>query len=706
MKKLVSSQVYSRSQSPDWECNNNPNHVCGIRHLMLNTALVLLISFFCLLTAALNAKTYLRQNSFYAPESMTGEQAQVKAIGDMKSQLIKELFSYAKFTTLWNIIDRNDTLSSYNVEMLKPLVSLNEVIEESREDNVYYINAEFEANEDNIMNRFREIFSGETVHKISEPQNEESVKELTAQQTQTQLTKKDVIPDKPLTGSAYDHFKKAIEAQQLKRYQEALTLYEKSLENNPNNAEAHNNMGIILSILGAHEAAIQHFNEAKNINPELPQVYNNLGNAHEGLGQLHDAIKDYEMAISIQANYSDSYYNLARVYTEMREFNKAEATLNKLLQFDGNNAYACYGMGNMYAKKRDFDKAITWFEKAIKLKPNYGEAHYKLGLTYGLQGDMDKGIQHINYANSLGYEYQADMVFSTDKTAITTSDDFVVIGSDTQISDDGVKSTIVYTMEETKPVQESVEIKVPGQVEVITQDPIQQPIIEEDETVNTNELYQKFEQLLGKTDQNAGDIENLPDEVKPTRIQSTDFSYTPNESSSNQFNFLLKDKFKDEPTKQFANKREAVAELFKEGYTEFMNGNYDRSVEAYTSVLDLESKNSMAMYSLGTVYAFKKENDKALDYLLRSIDINKNFPKAYDNAGFVYFQEGNYNKSIEYLLKAVSMDSTMVNALVVLGDAYYQVDNKEKKIAYYKKAARLGDIQAQAFLKKEGFNWD
>ena len=571
---------------------------------------------------------------------------------------------------------------------------------------MYYINAEFEANEDNIMNRFREIFSGETVKEIPEPQKEEPVKEITAQNTQTLLTKKDVIPDKPLTGSAYDHFKKAIKAQQLQRYQEALTLYEKSLENNPNNAEAHNNMGIILSILGAHEAAIQHFNEAKNINPELPQVYNNLGNAHEGLGQLHDAIKDYEMAISIQANYSDSYYNLARVYTEMREFNKAEATLNKLLQFDGNNAYACYGMGNMYAKKRDFDKAITWFEKAIKLKPNYGEAHYKLGLTYGLQGDMDKGIQHINYANSLGYEYQADMVFSTDKTAITTSDDFVVIGSDTQISDDGVQSTIVYTMDETKPVQESVEIRVPGQVEVITQDPIQQPIVEEDETVNTNELYQKFEQLLGKTDQNAGDIENLPGEVKPTRIQSTDFSYTPNESSSNQFNFLLKDKFKDENTKEFANKREAVAELFKEGYTEFMNGNYDRSVEAYTSVLDLESKNSMAMYSLGTVYAFKKENDKALDYLLRSIDINKNFPKAYDNAGFVYFQEGNYNKSIEYLLKAVSMDSTMVNALVVLGDAYYQVDNKEKKIAYYKKAARLGDIQAQAFLKKEGFNWD
>jgi len=462
-----------------------------------------------------------------------------------------------------------------------------------------------------------------------------------------------------------------------------------------------------MSILGAHEAAIQHLQRRqKNINPELPQVYNNLGNAHESLGQLHDAIKDYEMAISVQTNYTDSYYNLARIYTEMREFEKAESTLNKLIQLDPNNAYAYYGMGNMYAKKRDFDKAITWFEKAIKLKPNYGEAHYKLGVTYGLKGDMDKGIKHINYANSLGYEYQEDIVFSTDNIPKTTSDDFVMIGSDTKTSDDGVESTIVYTMEETPPVQESVKIQVPDHVEIITEDPIQQPIVEEEETVNTKELYKKFEQLLGKTNQNAGDIENLPEEVKPTQIQSEDFSNTQSEGSSNQFDFLIKDKFKDENTVEFTNKREALAALFKDGYTEFMNGNYDKSVEAYTSALDMDSQNSMALYSLGTVYAFQKDNDKAIDYLLRSIDINKSFPKAYDNAGFVYFQQGNFNKSIEFLLKAVSMDSTMVNALVVLGDAYDQVNIKRKRSHIIKELHVWAISRHRLFLKEEGFDWD
>ncbi|MBN2018361.1 MAG: tetratricopeptide repeat protein [Candidatus Cloacimonetes bacterium] len=669
--------------------------------------LVLLICVFCLISTVALAKTYLRQNSFYAPGTMTDTQAQVKAIGDMKAQLIKELFSYAKFTTLWNTIDRSDTLSAQNVETLKPLITLNEIIEESRDDNVYYINAEFQANEDDIMNNFRDIFSDEPVQQKPVVKQDEPQTKTESQKAQEVLVKKDDIHEAPLTGSAYEYFKKAIEAQQLKRYQEALTFYEKSLEKNPNNAEAHNNMGIILSILGAHEAAIQHFNEAKNINPELPQVYNNLGNAYESLGKLHEAVKHYEMAISVQTNYTDSYYNLARVYTDMREFEKAEAVLNKLIQLDASNAYACFGMGNMYAKKRDFDKAITWFEKAIELKPNYGEAHYRLGVTYGLKGDMDKGIQHINYANSLGYEYQDDLVFSSgDTSQNVSSDNFVVIGSDTQVQDDGIKSTIVYKTEEKPPVQETVKIEKPGEIDTITEDPIQQPIDQKDETVNTKELYQKFEKLLGKTDQNVGDAQNLPEEVKPTTIQSEEFTYNPSDDISNQFGFLLKDKFKDEPTMEFANKREAIAELFKEGYTSFMNGEYDKSAEAYTNVLDLDSKNAMAMYSLGTVYAFQKDNDKALDYLLRAIDINKTFPKAWDNAGFVYYQQGNYNKSIEYLLKAVSMDSTMVNALVVLGDAYQQVDNKEKKIEYYKKAARLGDMQAQAFLKKEGFDWD
>jgi len=32
----VSSQVRSRSQSPDWVRNNKPNPVWGIRHLMLD----------------------------------------------------------------------------------------------------------------------------------------------------------------------------------------------------------------------------------------------------------------------------------------------------------------------------------------------------------------------------------------------------------------------------------------------------------------------------------------------------------------------------------------------------------------------------------------------------------------------------------------------------------------------------------------------
>ncbi len=666
-----------------------------------------LISF----TTILSAKTYLRQNSFYAPESMTTEEAQVKAINEMKSQLIQELFSYAKFTTLWNTINKSDTLSSYNIEMLKPKVTLKDIIDESREDNVYYINAEFQADENDIMDEFRDMFTDKQIEDtIAEETPKDNNKPAEDTQEYVKIPPKHMQQEEKspttltLTGDAYELFQKGVEAQNMKLYKDALSWYEQSLEKDPNNAQAHNNMGIILSMLGAHEASIQHFKEALKINPELPQVYNNLGNAQESLGKLTDAIKTYEMAISVQPNYTDGYYNLARIYTEMREFDKAESTLNKLLEIDKNNPYAYYGMGNMFAKKRDFDEAIKWYEKAIELRPNYAEAHYKLGVTYGLQGDMDKGIEHINYANSLGYSYEDGVVIGDDSSAVTTNSN--VIATDTQTYDDGSQSTIVYKTEDNPPPvkQPSEQVNQESEKQTSEQQTKDTTTGTKTESVNTDELYKKFEQLLGKTDATAGDVQNIPEEVQTTKIDQNNFSFN-TEGSQNQFDFLLKDKIKDTNTKEFSNKREAIAELFKDGYTAFMNGDYDTALDAYLSVIDLDKENSMALYSAGTVYAYKKENDNAIDYLKRSIDKNNEFSKAYDNAGIVYYNQGRYNSAIEYLLRAVQLDSTSVNALVVLGDSYEQVGNNDKKIQYYKKAARLGDMQARDFLKEKGFTW-
>jgi len=673
---------------------------------------ILIIFFFCI-TVTLCAKIYLRQNSFYVPESITMEAARVRAVSEIKSQLIREIFSYAKFTTLWNTIDRSDTLSNNNIEILKTKVSLKDIIEESRDDNVYYINAEFQADENVIMDDFRKIFSEdeekknlvqtETIQPDSEQEKPVEYQAILPKHMQQEEPSPTTLT---LTGDAYEYFRKALEAQNLKLYQDALSWYERSLEKNPNNAQAHNNMGIILSMLGAHEAAIEHFKEAKNINPELPQVYNNLGNAQESIGQLNEAIKTYEMAISVQPNYADGYYNLAGVYTEMREFDKAESSLSKLLEIDKKNPYAYYGMGNMYAKKRDFDEAVQWYKKAIDLQPNFAEAHYKIGLTYGLQGDMDVGIKHINKANSLGYSYEEGIVVG-DSSHVQQSD-FQVLGTDTHSFDDGTESAIVYTSEKTSIPIEQSEQKPESIKKQIVPTKEDTPLNKEQsksEAVNTDELYKKFEQLLGKTDAYAGDVQELPKEVLPAKIEYEDLSRN-TDSSKNEFDFLLKDKLKDENTKEFANKREAIVTLFQEGYTAFMNGDYEKALEAYTGVIDLDKENSMALYSIGTVYAFMKENDNALDYLMRSIDKNKDFARAFDNVGMIYYSQGRFNNAIEYLLRAVQLDSTSVNAFVVLGDSYEQVGNNDMKIRYYKKAARIGDMEAQEFLKEKGFTWE
>lgn len=59
-------------------------------------------------------------------------------------------------------------------------------------------------------------------------------------------------------------------------------------------------MGIILSILGAHEAAIQHFDEAKIINPELPQPEEVVADAGYGFKEVYEYLEDRHINAYVQ----------------------------------------------------------------------------------------------------------------------------------------------------------------------------------------------------------------------------------------------------------------------------------------------------------------------------------------------------------------------------------------------------------------------
>ena len=96
----------------------------------------------------------------------------------------------------------------------------------------------------------------------------------------------------------------------------------KALKINPDYAEAHNNLGVVLATKqGNFSEAIKHYLKALQISSKYASAHNNLGNALTHQGNYQDAIYHYKEALQINPNYIEAYYNLEKVYAN-REKNE------------------------------------------------------------------------------------------------------------------------------------------------------------------------------------------------------------------------------------------------------------------------------------------------------------------------------------------------------------------------------------------------
>ena len=82
--------------------------------------------------------------------------------------------------------------------------------------------------------------------------------------------------------------------------EEALVSFHKSIDLNPENEYAQNNLGILyLDGLVNPEEALEYFEEAISLNPNYTLAYFNAGRASQELGFTNDAAHYYQMAIDL-----------------------------------------------------------------------------------------------------------------------------------------------------------------------------------------------------------------------------------------------------------------------------------------------------------------------------------------------------------------------------------------------------------------------
>ena len=162
-------------------------------------------------------------------------------------------------------------------------------------------------------------------------------------------------------------------AQAEKEYREAIKM-------NPDDIEAHNNLGGVLYDLKRYEEAEKECKEAIRINPNLAEAHNNLGILYEHFKRYKEAEKEYREVIRINPDYANVHNNLGTLLEDLKRYEEAEKEFREAIRINPGDDYAHYNLGLLLAQYlKRYDEAEKEFREAIRINPNLVEAHVNLG---------------------------------------------------------------------------------------------------------------------------------------------------------------------------------------------------------------------------------------------------------------------------------------------------------------------------------------
>jgi tetratricopeptide (TPR) repeat protein len=100
---------------------------------------------------------------------------------------------------------------------------------------------------------------------------------------------------------------------------QAIALYERVLDLDPDHAAAHINLGTLHYNRQDYAAAERHYRSAIEIDPRYALAHFDLGNVLDETGRVAEAIKTYTTALQLAPTYADAHYNLALAYEKVKQ---------------------------------------------------------------------------------------------------------------------------------------------------------------------------------------------------------------------------------------------------------------------------------------------------------------------------------------------------------------------------------------------------
>lgn len=158
---------------------------------------------------------------------------------------------------------------------------------------------------------------------------------------------------------------------QLKKYNEAINNFERSLKYNSIFAETYNNLGIALAEKKKYSAALNNYNKAINLKADYIDAYLNRGISFNKLKKYNEAIHDFNFVTNSDPYNSKAFNSLGNVLKELEKYDQAIASYEKAIKIDENYLEAISNKANVLESQKKFKESLSLLNKIYQINPNF-----------------------------------------------------------------------------------------------------------------------------------------------------------------------------------------------------------------------------------------------------------------------------------------------------------------------------------------------
>ncbi|HEY1388571.1 MAG TPA: toll/interleukin-1 receptor domain-containing protein [Ktedonobacterales bacterium] len=173
------------------------------------------------------------------------------------------------------------------------------------------------------------------------------------------------------TETADNLITRGIALQEQGRHAEALALFERATQLDPNSYLAWFNIGFSLDALGRYEQAIVAYDGAINLNRNNAATWNNKGKVLNDLERYAEALPVLEEALALDPEYTFAWNNKGNALYWLQRYSEALAAYEEALALDPTYVKAWDGKGWALYELRSYGEQLAACEQALALDPNF-----------------------------------------------------------------------------------------------------------------------------------------------------------------------------------------------------------------------------------------------------------------------------------------------------------------------------------------------